>query len=230
METKIRRTKRIVSAHAPEIVASYNNGSSLSQVAETWGISVNTVVACLDRAGVQRRPGGPRPAANGESMRARNARLLAAHKDEIIRAYPDERLDDIAARYDVGRDAITQMLRSNGIAIRPRGAFERLYGDANPAFKNGSFITTEGYRRVLLAPDDPMVSMADRKRYVLEHRLVMARLINRPLDANETVHHIDGDRLNNDPSNLQLRTGQHGNRIHVRCHDCGSQNVGPARI
>jgi hypothetical protein len=39
---------------------------------------------------------------------------------------------------------------------------------------------------------------------LLEHRLVMQRLIGRPLRHEEHVHHIDGDKLNNDPGNLQI--------------------------
>jgi hypothetical protein len=37
-----------------------------------------------------------------------------------------------------------------------------------------------------------------------EHRLVMAEVLGRPLAADETVHHRNGDRLDNDPSNLEL--------------------------
>jgi hypothetical protein len=82
-----------------------------------------------------------------------------------------------------------------------------------------------GYVAVLLPPDSPWISMAGAKRYVLEHRLVMAQLINRPLDPHETVHHIDGNTANNDPSNLQLRRGKHGAGVHMKCADCGSRNV-----
>jgi len=37
-----------------------------------------------------------------------------------------------------------------------------------------------------------------------EHRLVMERFLGRPLMGAENVHHIDGDRANNDLSNLEL--------------------------
>jgi hypothetical protein len=39
---------------------------------------------------------------------------------------------------------------------------------------------------------------------IAEHRLVMARLLGRPMTADESVHHKDGDRLNNAEDNLEL--------------------------
>ena len=38
----------------------------------------------------------------------------------------------------------------------------------------------------------------------LEHRLVMAQMLGRPLTEDESVHPKDGNRLNNDRSNLEL--------------------------
>lgn len=39
-----------------------------------------------------------------------------------------------------------------------------------------------------------------------EHRFVMSVLLGRPLTPDESVHHRDGDRLNNSPGNLELWT------------------------
>lgn len=230
METRQRRTRRITREHAAEIGAAYSEGYSLSQIATYWDISLAAVSLTLDKLGIPKRHGGPRPAVNGESQRARAVRVLSERKAEIIERYKTERMDDIAADLDINRGAITRMLREEGVKIRPRGAAQQVYGPGNPAYKAGRYTNSDGYVRVLLDPNDPLISMADKKRYVLEHRLVMARLIGRPLMADESVHHIDGDRGNNTAGNLQLRRGQHGKHIHVRCHDCGSQNVGPVAI
>ncbi len=45
---------------------------------------------------------------------------------------------------------------------------------------------------------------------IYEHRHVMERHLGRALLPEETIHHLDGVRTNNELSNLELRTGRHG--------------------
>jgi hypothetical protein len=45
---------------------------------------------------------------------------------------------------------------------------------------------------------------ANNKGWALEHRHIVARRMGRRLLREENVHHIDGDKTNNDPSNLEL--------------------------
>lgn len=58
----------------------------------------------------------------------------------------------------------------------------------------------QGYRVVYM----PESGMANKNGWVLLHRIVIAKSIGRDLRPEEVVHHIDGDKTNNNLSNLML--------------------------
>jgi hypothetical protein len=79
-------------------------------------------------------------------------------------------------------------------------------GSDHPAWKGGRTIDRDGYVR-LYKPDHPWPR---RGGYVLEHVVVMELAIGRRLEPDETVHHKDHDRQNNDLANLEIRRrGEH---------------------
>lgn len=51
-------------------------------------------------------------------------------------------------------------------------------------------------------------------RQCLEHRVIMEKVMGRALATDEVVHHIDGNGLNNDPSNLEIMKQADHRRMH----------------
>ncbi len=92
-----------------------------------------------------------------------------------------------------------------GYKLRCQPCFaKQSIGVEHPNWKGGRVHRTEGYIGVRVYPEDFFYSMADASGYVAEHRLVMAKLLNRCLLPWEIIHHKNGDRTDNRCENLQL--------------------------
>lgn len=149
-----------------------------------------------------------------------------------------EKLDQMAAMYlkgmsqtelshffKISQVVVSRLLRKHG--VRTRGISE---GEFHGRWKGGRRIDQGGYVSLKIPTSDPLYCMANNIGYLNEHRYVMAQQLSRPLHSWETVHHIDGDRTNNKPENLQLRIGKHGKHVVYCCADCGSKNIKPIEL
>lgn len=73
-------------------------------------------------------------------------------------------------------------------------------GPRNPNWKGGRTIASNGYVLIKL----PGHHLADVRGYVYEHRLVAERKLGRPLEPGEEVHHVNHDKADNSPSNIEI--------------------------
>jgi len=122
--------------------------------------------------------------------------------EKILELYQDKdmSLKEVAKKVSCSGITISRFLKKNGVCVRSRGA---RHGPKNHKWKGGRRKDGQGYILIRVAG-----------RYRNEHRVVMEKMLGRKLKRSEIVHHIDRDRTNNRPENLELL----GQKTHSKRH------------
>lgn len=87
------------------------------------------------------------------------------------------------------RKTVTKLMKLYNFPIRTKSDMK---GELNPRWKGGKS-RAYGYKQIHVGSTT-----------IMEHRVVMEKHLGRKLRGDEIVHHIDGNRKNNDIKNLQL--------------------------
>ncbi len=208
--------RRFDDVAAADLRKRYEDGATLAQLADDHGVTFDTLKRALKRAGA--------------TLRANPAPTERPSEIDQVRAMYAAGVSQQRISLALGRSQsfVTRAMKRHGIERRPGPLSAG--GAKHPHWKGGKWKKEDGYIVVMVPADDPLASMRDRAGYVLEHRLVMARSLGRPLHTHETVHHIDGNRQNNDLANLQLRQGRHGKGVVMQCRNCGSHDIASVSI
>ena len=153
-------------------------------------------------------------------------------KEHLRKLYHEEKLSitEVGKRIGVSYSVVRNMFIRYNILIRTRKESSKLYkgwgswvkGKKRPPF------TQEHRRRMSEAklkakakgvtkkPDGYLEFTRGKNKYRGVHRVIMEQYLGRPLTFNDVVHHCDGNRTNNNLSNLKLMTRSEHTSFHRR--------------
>jgi hypothetical protein len=210
--------KRFTEEIEKEIVQRYISGERSGALAKEYKCDRKMISSIAKRHGYHEYASMVKGGIRGVNTKHLNDKIVELHSENLSQ----QKIGDLVG---ISQNVVSRVLRQ--LNLKPNNPKVSRRGSDNNLWKGGRIKTELGYIGIL---SDEYPSMRSKTGYIPEHRLVMARNLNRPLEKWESVHHIDGNKENNDISNLQLRIGQHGTGIVYCCSECNSIKVKPIHL
>lgn len=99
--------KALTEEQETSIVERYKAGETIPQMAKAFGVSINPIARAIAKAGIVTR------------QQSTEARLTNEVRAEIAKACANgDKINDVAARYSIGRRTVTQILSDHGVALK----------------------------------------------------------------------------------------------------------------
>lgn len=201
-----------------ELVKRYVSGERSGTLAKEYGTDRKHISTIAKRHGYADYAKTVKGGIRGINTAHLNSRIIELHSQNLSQV-------KIGKEVGISQSVVSRVLRQNN--LKPNNPNGNGKGKDSYSWKGGIIKNPQGYVSEM---SDEFPSMRNKSGYISQHRLVMARYLDRPLEVWETVHHIDGNREHNDISNLQLRIGKHGKSSAYVCSECGSDKIKPIKL
>lgn len=100
-------------------------------------------------------------------------------------------MQELEDTFGISRKVIGRLFKKHGLHIRTKS--ENKIGELNGSFDGNPRYTKDGY-----------IEIWNGSKRILEHRYIMEQYLNRKLNSDEVIHHINGIKDDNDINNLEL--------------------------
>lgn len=210
--------KRFNNETEKEIVLRYISGERSGLLAKEYKCDRKMISSMAKRHGHHEYASMVKGGINGINTKHLNDKILELHSMNLSQK-------KIGIEVGISQCVVSRVLRQ--LNLKPNNPLSSKKGIDSNLWRGGRVTTVNGYVMIL---SNEFPSMRTKTGYILEHRLNMAKYLGRSLEKWESVHHVDGNRSNNDISNLQLRIGQHGNGVVYCCSKCGSFKLNPNKL